>query len=368
MSLSSLKYVAVIPAICAALSLHAQTSSDPKLTLNPGTEDELVIDLKLTAPVVIDPNTGGLSLSTLDPNACSGSNDCQEPQIQVNPFELSPPEVEQGSSFTATLSSVGAWECRRDGLSGTSWNLASTTPPPDGNVSVFVDSGVEARTTPYTLRYECENAGKVVVATANLVVSQPTDPQPDPEPPAGCEDVPLPTSWSRDTTALAGDSTSQTRTWIEAFELQFPSGNTGNIAANRNQYIAFEIDPGNIPQNGAGGLQFNTFASQPSGDIGQTTPTISISECPGDFRPQADPNCRKVNATQLLWTADPNNQSRCSIDTSKTRYFVNIVYAGGELSNPDDPASWFYSCPDNDDPDRASFPECGSLLGSFFTF
>jgi len=329
--------------------VSAQNQSE--LVLNPDTSDELRINLTDQTLIEIDPQTGNLNISGLTvPDFASG-------QVSVEPFSPSPASVEQGESFQVNLNTRGAWTCRRSGLPDSEW-LTSNPELVNGTISVRVDTSIDPDN--YTLIVECENAGTVVSESATLEVNAASEP--DPDLPPACDEVPLPASWSRDTTALAADSVTSTLSWRNVFGNDFPSGNSKNIGVDRNRFMALEFDPSDLPSNAEGLISFNTFQSQPA-DTGNRTPTVSIARCPGDFRKPsfADRACRKVGTTTIQWSTDPE-ASGCQLDTTESRYFLNVVYAF--RIDEDDPTTWFYSCPDNTDDDRTNFPECGSLVTS----
>lgn len=341
----------LLPALALSGSIHSQTA--PELVLNPGTPEELRLELSSQSSVEIDPETGGLQVSSVTvPDLGTGG------EVSVAPFSPSPSVVEQGQTFEVTVDTRGAWSCSRSGLPDSEW-LESDAEPVNEVVSVRVDTSVAADV--YTLQLECENGGTVASESAVLEVTEP--PEPDPDLPADCGNVPLPAAWSRDTTALAGDRFTSTLTWRDVYGNDFPSGSSENIGVDEDQFMALEFDPSTLRAGAQGSITFNSFASQPGGDIGNGTPTVSISRCPGDFRePVSDAPCRRVNGTSINWTTDPADGSRCSLDTSQTRYFINVVYAYER--DESDPSTWFYSCPDSSDPDRQNFPECGSLMTS----
>ena len=337
------------------LAISGAAFAQSELVLNSDTTDPLRIPLFSDSTLKIDPETGVVEVTSADTSDIGGTAD-----IAVDAFAPDPNSVEQGKSFTASLGSRGAWQCSRSGdLPDAEWQASDSLR--NGTVSVTVDTSIEPGS--YTLRFECENAGVTDAATAALdVVSAP---EPDADLPAECSDVPLPGNWSRDTTALAGDLTTTTEFWTDVFGNAFPSGTSQNIAINEDRYMVLEFDPGNLPAGAEGQITFDKFSGGIStSDLGNGTPTTTISRCPGDFRPQQDARCRRVDKTAVAWTADSGDSTRCSIDTSVSRYFLNVVYAR-EREDEDDPATWTYWCPDFDNDDRLHFPECGSLLSTF---
>lgn len=328
--------------------------SQSELVINPKATDEVRIPLDSTSTVQIDPGTGNLTVSSADT-----SNIGSDAQVTVSAFTLDPATVEQGQSFSTSLQSVGAWECRRTGLPDAQWERAWTSPPPDGGVSVKVNTEIAPDT--YTLAYECRNGGTPTQQTAQLEVVQATQSEPDASLPAECSDVALPDNWSRDTKAIA-QSLSFTETWIDFFDLAFPAGVAENLAIQEDEYLALEFDPRNLPAGAEGGLTFDKFTGGVNLEkTGNGSPTITISRCPGDFGPQEDARCRRVDKTNLDWSTDPADSIACTLDTSVSRYFLNVVYANER--EEDDPSTWTYSCWNPDT--RSHFPECGSLLSTF---
>jgi len=303
---------------------HAQADAEPELILNPGTTDEFVITIDESSPVEINPGSRDVTVFTVDPQACSGSNsgDCPMATVEVGSFTPNPASVEQGSSFTATLNSLGATQCRRTGLPGTSWNTAFISPPPDANRTQTVPSDI----TPgiYTLEYECINGDFTGVQTAMLEILEDNSGE---EPvPAACDEVPLPAGWSRDTTAIAKSSAS-TRTWSDAFGgATFPVTQGENLAVNENQFAAFSFNPSTAPDGGG---------------IGQVAPTISMSECPGDFRPELG-NCRLTLGEPFRWTTNPDDTSGRCLLPDADRLFLNITYI--LQFSLDDPSGFIWTC------------------------
>jgi hypothetical protein len=353
MTIDTLKTFALLGLILLMTQVApASAQNESELVLNPDTPDELRINLTDQTLIEIDPQTGNLNISAVTvPDFASG-------QVSVEPFSPSPAFVEQGESFQVNLNTRGAWTCRRSGLPDSEW-LTSDTELVNGTISVRVDTSIDPDN--YTLVVECQNAGTIESESATLEVNAASEP--DPDLPPACDEVPLPASWTRDTTALSGDSVTSTLSWRDVFGNDFPSGNSTNIGVDRNRFMALEFDPSDLPGNAQGLISFNSFASQPGGDIGNRTPTVSIARCPGDFRKPsfADRACRKVGINTIQWSTDPD-ASGCELDTTESRYFLNVVYAFP--IDEDDPTTWFYSCPDSSDPDRTNFPECGSLITS----
>ena len=331
------------------LATSGAALSQSELVLNPDTTDPLLIPLFSDSTLKIDPETGAVEVTSADTSNLGGTA-----EVAVDAFTPVPGTVEQGKSFMVSLGSRGAWQCSRSGdLPDGEWQESDSLR--NGTVSVTVDPSIEPKSS-YTLRFECENAGVSDFATALLEVVP--APEPDPTLPAGCDDLPLPTDWTRDTSVIPGDTITTTKTWFDVFELPFPQANGKNLAHNRDQYMSLEFDPSDLPADAEGTITFNTVSTSIPPGIGNGTPTVAISRCPGDFRPQADSACRRIDANSIIWsTALDTAEPGCQIDVSESRYFLNVVYAL-EFFGPDDPSTWFYNCPDGQD-------ECGSLVSSF---
>lgn len=317
-----------------ATPVCAQTNDEPLLLLNPGTEDEIPLQLDNAEPARINPNTGNIEIFTLDPQACNaGGGSCPSAQVLVAPFAPDPARVQQGSFFTATLSSLGAVKCRRTGLSGTTWNTNFITPPDNGTRTQNIPADFQPGE--YQLRYECENgdfsdsSGPVTLE----VIPSDDDGTPPPTVPESCEDVPLPDSWRRDTTAFAQSSAS-TRAWGDFFTLNFPATQGANLAINKDRYAAFSFDPSAAPSDETWTLGFGDLIGSVPPTIGTVAPTISISECPGDFRPELG-NCRLMLGEPFRFTKNPNDTAnRCVLPEADTLY-LNITYiAQFELNKP----------------------------------
>jgi len=338
---------AILMFACASGTLAQTVSDDPELVLNPGTADELAISILLDEgstqpPVSIDPATGDVRIFTADPQACSGSDPdaCPTASVLVAAFSPDPATVTQGGSFTASLGSLGATACRRTGLPGTSWEMSGfDSPPPDGNRTQTVPSDVPEGL--YTLRYECVNGDFDGAEEATLEVVQGSTDDPDPPPvPVECEDVPLPTGWRRDTTSIARSSAS-TLTWEDVFDRSFPNTQGENVAVNEDRYAALRFDPSNAAAGASGELGFGDLSNLVTTGIGTIAPTISISACPGDFRPELG-NCRMIAGEPFRWTTDVNDTSgRCILPDAGALY-LNITYI---LSfSQDDPSGFIWTC------------------------
>jgi len=332
-----------------AFSTLAAAQDTPKLILNPETADETPIDLDPSKSAAIKADTGNIEIFTLDPQACgAAAGSCPDASVIVSAPNPDPAVVEQGGVFNAPLSSLGAVACRRTGLPGTTWNTDFISPPPDGNRTQTVPAALATGT--YELKYECRNGDFLSSQVATLQVNIGDTGGGGPGPvPTECEDIPLPTGWSRDTTTIAKSSQTVLK-WSDFFDTEFPLTQGENLAVNEDRYAAFSFDPSTAPAAGSWRLGFADLFSTVSAGIGTVAPTISISTCPGDFRPELG-NCRLVSGQPFKFTTDPAEASSCLLPDADTLY-LNVTYIAN--FSLDDPTGFIWTCGGED--------ECGHFV------
>ncbi len=336
--------VSILVLACTLLAIpNAGLAQTTEIILNDG---ECTVPLNDGAVVEINPGNGNVEATTFDPDFCSSTNTTAEVTVGA----LNPPlEAQQGSSFTVNLSSLGARECRRLGLSGTNWPSGWLSPPPDGEFNVQIPGDLSLGQK--TLIYECRNGDLGAQTSAEILVTEADD--------GGdlftCTDL-RPSNWERDNRILVG-STAVTETWQELFGtfVSFPEGNTAVISVLRNRYAALAFDPSGA-QPGQQGTVESDFAQSTGIPFGQAL--MSISPCPGDFRIELLGNClQEVRITDPFeWTTSPGSSSSCVLPDSETLYF-NISY-GAVLPLPDGSSRVAWRCSSTTDP----VPECASQI------
>lgn len=348
----------------------AQEQPDPKLILKDGGAldtatgeySDKTIDFAPGSITTIDPATGSLIVEPEVKGVCAAtSNDCAAVDVVVNDFSV-PATVEEGGIFTTTLRSRGAFECRRTGLPGSDWQETTYQDPIDLEGSISVPLGSAAPDT-YELRYECRNGGEEVFAAATLEITEAdTEPPPPSDLPAECtgwandgdptNDL-RPAAWTQDFTPIFESSSAGIDTWPEFFGDAFPGKPQRTLAINKDQYVALRFDASGM----APGTKLSlNFSATPPGDGPNGPYVVTMSRCPGDFRPDLG-FCRQF-ANNLIFTNDQNDPlSTCKIPTSGTMY-LNIAFSTDDnfidLIGGNDPADLIWTC--------GGETECTSLI------
>jgi len=332
-----------VPALPLLAFPDAGVAQTTEILFNGGECSVLLDD---AAAVEINPgNDGNVEATTFDPDFCSATDTTAE--VTVSPLNL-PLETPQGSSFTVNLSSLGARECRRLGLAGTNWPSDWISPPPDGSFDVEIPADFPASGVPETLTYECRNGDLDGQASDEVTVTESDD--------GGdlftCTDL-RPDSWQRDNRILV-NSSAITETWQDVFQgVAFPDGNWRNVVIPRRRYAALAFDPAGVSAGDRGAVdsQLVQGFSVPFGKA-----LISISPCPGDFRPAVLGACLQEadKVSSFRWSVG-SEPSRCELPDAETLYF-NIAY--GTIAPDNSAVSWrCTSSPPTDQPD-----ECGSRI------
>lgn len=314
-----------------------------QLILNKGQPSETSIPLQSGSIVTIDPLTGNILAIPADPIVCSG--DCTA-SVDVNTFTV-PADINQGESFTTSLSSLGSRECQRSGLPGSTWNQDWALPI-GGSLVVTLNADIVPDT--YTLIHECRNGDIFESASATLVVNEGNIEEPPP--PAECDEFMRPAGWTRDT-AVLGLTSTLTFSWRDFFGVEFPAANGRNMIIGRDQYAALSFTPGQISASGQ--LNFTELSNSFSDRVGFGPTVVSISACPGDFRKDILDKCMVEDAAQtnaFRWTTDPDpaDTSLCVLPDAETLY-LNVSYR-------DDFGRW--SC--SSDTFGDEFDECGNFV------
>lgn len=322
-------------AFLAAAGVQAQSRN---LELNTD-EGPLTVPLDDNVGVRILSN-GDISATATSDFACQQGATCDDVQVSVSgsngSLAVSPSTVAQGSNFSVTWSSRGAWECNGTGLPGTTWN-SSNPKPPSGNISVNT-SGVPLDT--YNLELTCVNGPVTATRTVQLTVDEQSSSGPGGiELPAICDQVGELRDfqgWSQTNNGREPFSSSEEQSFAEYFGPWPGAGISVDVGIPKNQYAALVFTTGNLDA-GSGG-QFNREAVTPINDsvVGPGPQIVSFSRCPGDFDPTSpaldSPNCvikASFNFSTIKW-GGPGSSAACQLQ-SNTQYFMNIVYSNSSL-------------------------------------
>ena len=159
-----------------------------------------------------------------------------------------------------------------------------------------------------------------------------------------------PPHWTRETNGNAGNPTLETETWRDLFQSDFPLGSTINGRVRSNRYLALSFNPGTAGTKG--GITFTDL----SGDIivaSEAPALVSISACPGDFRPQsgAAVNCRRLGVTAgngFRWSRLESEQiNKCVIDlidSGADLLYFNITYVSNATADGPAPDQLEWAC------------------------
>jgi len=131
----------------------------------------------------------------------------------------------------------------------------------------------------------------------------------------------------RDTTALSTVSndtlSAPTLTWQDVFNEPFPDGGTVFLKTQRDRYISLELSTAGLAP-GAGGAY---DIANPQGTANFGLSLVTLSECPGDFTDQADPDCKKLinNNRMEIVVGESGGIVGCEIEPNKT-YYLNVLH------------------------------------------
>lgn len=321
----------------------AQSSS---ILLN--NDDNTEIVLQDGTSVQVDPVTGNLTATPLDPQACTGTANCDDVQVDITSFNASPSSVSQGGNVNFSWNSRGAWDCTGTGLTGTTWN--GTGKLPQGNQSV---STASLAPDDYIADLECLNGP--VTDTRQVSFTVVTGGGGGPQ---NCIDegrVP-PAGLTQDTTALSNifnqNLSDPTRTWSDVFGDPFPDSGSPYWKTQRDQYISLEFTTAGVPTGSSGRFELNN--PQSSFNFGQTL--VTFSQCPGDFLDQADSDCKKlITNGGINWqvTTASGLFNTCELEPNTT-YYLNALHT----TNSQPPFQWQCDVP----PGTARPADCGDLV------
>ncbi len=332
--------------LAGSLAAHAgQTLPEPpRLHVN----DE-IIELDVLTPVIINPVTGDIHVTAIDPEACVSSPpppSCDNVQVQITTFTVSPTQIEQGFAVSAAWSTRGAWECQRSGLPGSSWNTAGFGSQISGSLSLPTSNVAPGS---HDVRLECRNGPVTAILTRPLAVLEPDPGNPE------CSSFPPPNNFVRNETALRANFngaalTSPTTAWQHVWGNGDPfpvsSANLSTIGLSNLRYMSLGFNSGSLASGVKGRLHFSeqTFG----GFYGGKAPFVVLSRCEGDFGPQPDARCRFFTGFggtgSFRWqeaSSLPSTSTRCPIEAN-TSYFFNVTF-----TNPPAPAgsNLTWSCP-----------------------
>ncbi len=334
----------LLPAAALALLTVQAVAQSQSIILNTSpTPTE--IELLDGADVNLDPVSGDLTATPLDPAACSATTDCSDVQVSITGFSVSPTTVTQGQSVLFNWNGRGAWECEGSGLAGTTWNGAKL---PSGSQSV--STAALAPNTTYNVTLDCSNGPVSDTANVSLTVN-----------PSGGTGVPQfciddgrvpPAGLIRDTQILDGSSATTT-TWFQLFGQEFPDGNGRDMAIQNGRYAQLDFDTDGLTTGVSGRVTFDVLQTfVPSGEK-----IITLSQCPGDFTDLNDANCKKfVGQGAIRWGINSGGGFDCVLSPNTT-YYLNILYTAN-----DDPPYDDWACTGASNPTGAAV--CGDIINS----
>ncbi|NKI35082.1 hypothetical protein HFP89_07875 [Wenzhouxiangella sp. XN79A] len=304
------------------------------------------IELLDGTDVLLDPLSGNITATPLDPAACSATTDCSDVQVSITSFNVSPSTVTQGQTTNFGWNGRGAWECQGAGLPATTWN---GTKLPAGNQAV---STAALSPDTYTVTLECSNGPVTDTADVSLTVI----------PgggggggvPAFCVDdgrVP-PAGLTQDTAIIDGSST-VTQTWLQLFGQDFPQGNGRDTAIQRDRYASLQFDTDGLATGVSGRVTFDVLQTfVPSGQK-----IVTLSQCPGDFTDLNDNNCKRfLGQGSVRWAINSGGGFDCVLQPNTT-YYLNILYTDNDDAPYDD-----WACTGASNPTTAT--QCGDIINS----
>ena len=305
----------LIAALCTGHVAFAQSSII--LNTSPTTTE---IELEPGTDVEIDPLSGNLFATPDDPAACSATVSCEDVEVDILSFN-SPLTVPQGQSVNFTWSSRGAWSCSGSGFADTNWN--GTGKQPSGSQLV---STVDVPLDTYDVVLDCSNGPVNDQLTRSITVEENNNGGGGgPEFCAQQGRLPPP-GLTRDIDALSNafnqDIPGQTLVWEDLFNAPFPDGGTNFWKSERDKYISLEFTTTGVPTGTIGSLDLRN--PQGAGNFGLTL--LTISQCPGDFTNQSDPNCKDlVNNGDIRFAVGLNPGFTCELEPNTT-YYLNALH------------------------------------------
>lgn len=335
----------ILPAAALSLFTAQAVAQSQSIILNTSpTPTE--IELLDGTDVNLDPISGDLSATPLDPAACSATTDCSDVQVSVTNFTVSPTTVTQGQSVNVNWNGRGAWECAASGLPGTTWDGLKL---PSG--SQAVSTAALAPNTTYDVTLDCSNGPVTDTAIVSLTVNEGSGGGGVPQfcidqgrvPPAGL---------IRDTQILDGSATT-TETWSQLFGQNFPQGNGRDMSIQNGRYAQLDFTTDGLSTGVSGRLTFDVLQTfVPSGQK-----IVTLSQCPGDFTDLNDTNCKRfVGQGSLRWAINSGGGFDCVLSPN-TAYYLNILYTAD-----DDPPYNDWACTGAGNPTSASL--CGDIINN----
>lgn len=349
---AKLKTLALTTVLLAVLVLSGQSAlaDRPKLILQT-TPDPVEIPLQGT--VVIDPETGDLRATPVDPQACQATTqDCGDVNVALQTFSVnnvaavtgSVPVVElsQGSNAVFRWNSRGAWECEGLGMPG--WSASGK--PPANTIGQTVSTN-NVQVGEYDAAIECRN-GPVVSTAGPIRVSVLAGTDPSGPTQCGAPERQAPSGWTQLTTGnlscvwragVGFDGSRDCSTWEGIFRQSFPDGggNPQRFGIGRqspNEYLAIKFSTGDF-----GPTQLADIAHEGPGSGVTVTPRIAtISECSGNFDRDsilAETGCYFV-LTQLIdriRIGGTQTTRACKLESNKD-YYLNIVHSSSPAGTP----------------------------------
>jgi hypothetical protein len=341
----SLRGQCLTAAMLSVFSAHALAQSQSIILNTSPTPTE--VELLDGTDVNLDPLSGNLTATPLDPAACSATTDCTDVDVSISSFVVSPSTVNQGQNVTFSWSGRGAWSCEGSGLAGTTWN---GTKLPSG--SQVVSTASLTPDTTYSVDLECSNGPVLDTANVSLTVNESGGGGGGGVPQFCVDDgrVP-PAGLTQDTTILVSNGSAQTVTWEQVFDLNFPFGNGPDVAINRDRYASLRFNTGTLSTGTSGRIAFDfTQTFLPTG-----RKVVTISECPGDFTTLLSNACRVTDLGNgaIRWEIVTGGGFDCRLQPN-TDYYLNILYTQDTAP----PYDW--SCSGASNPSTAT--QCGDIV------
>jgi hypothetical protein len=305
------------------------------------------IPLDATQSLSIDPFTGDLK-GFVDPAfpCATGSDDVQ---VSFDAADSALFTVNgQASATVPDSGSVlidwfarGAWICEATGLEGTPW-------PGSGRLPSGSEIVPLSALTPgtYTAGMVCSN-GNGNTATADPV--EITITESGLTIPNACRGrqpgLAEPSSLCEAADSFGNYEPTNCFQYSEVFGRSFPGivGQGVDILQQRDTYFAMEFSTEGLTQSRGSW----TFETPQVGTTASGPKFLSISQCPGDFDPDAieaemGPNCYVRTGgftTSVLWKQQGTSGARCALEPNTT-YYLNMMFSTDPVGTPPGQLEW----------------------------
>ena len=299
----------------ATLLLAAGAASAQSLILNEPTAGQRTIPLASGSQVQILPN-GNISVSAANDLECSGGGGGNRPNVNLT---ANPASIDRGGSSTISWNITnGFTSCTTSGGAGTSWSTLNV----NSNTGSEVFSNLQGNTS---FSMSCTNAAGS--GSDTVVVNVGNDPGgPGGTIPAGCEGIqPAGARYAAADDFRTSGTTEAWYTFAEAYSLPWPGNSNVNRRLNvpRGDYIALKFQPSSVV--GQAGRMSTEL------DLAGREKIMTITECPGDFRPSIPVECKRFDVFTNLFWANEDAQGNvpfghCRLEAGKD-YYLNVMFA-----------------------------------------